>query len=149
MKLIKLAIIFLILLPACGFEEDVKFEKIKNLKINSMKDGLVNLSAEADFYNPNNISGKLKSVNVEVLLKEKSLARITQNDKFPIEKNAAFSIPFKVDLKIADIQQGFLDNILAFISDKKVKLHFKGNIKVSTWGITQTVPVSFYEEVKL
>ena len=110
---------------------------------------MVNLTAEADFYNPNNVSGKLKSIDIEVLLKEKSLARITQTKHFKIEKNANFSIPINVSFAMKDLQNGFLDNLLTIVSGKKLMIRFKGEIKVSTWGFTQTVPVSYYEEVRL
>ena len=149
MKIIKPTIFILILLSSCTFEENVRFEKIKNVRIVGVKDGMMNLVAEADFYNPNNVSGKLKSIDIELLLKDKSLARLTQNESFKIGKNAKFSIPINVSFAMADIQNGFLDNLLTIVSGKKLKIQFKGEIKVSTWGFTQTVPVNYYEEVKL
>jgi LEA14-like dessication related protein len=149
MNIVKSFLLILILLSSCTFEENVKFEQIKNVKLVGVKDGMVNLTAEADFYNPNNISGKLKSVDLEVLLKDNSLARITQNNHFKIEKNADFSIPINVSFEMEKLQNGFLNNLLAIVSGNKLTLHFKGEIKVSTWGFTQTVPVSYYEEVRL
>ena len=149
MKLIKSLLFILILLSSCTFEENVKFEQIKNVKLVGVKDGMVNLTADADFYNPNDISGKLKSVDLEVLLKDKSLARITQTNHFKIGKNADFSIPINVSFAMEDLQEDFLDNLLAIVTGNKLTLHFKGEIKVSTWGFTQTVPVSYYEEVRL
>jgi hypothetical protein len=91
----------------------------------------------------------LKSIDLEVLLKDKSLAKITQAKSFKIEKNAKFTIPINVSFAMEDLQSGFLDNLLTIVSGKKLKIHFKGEIKVSTWGFTQTVPVSYYEEVRL
>ena len=149
MKLIKSLLFILILLSSCTFEENIKFEQIKNVKLVGVKDGMVNLTADADFYNPNDISGKLKSVDLEVLLKDKSLARITQTNHFKIGKNADFSIPINVSFAMEDLQEDFLDNLLAIVTGNKLTLHFKGEIKVSTWGFTQTVPVSYYEEVRL
>lgn len=149
MKIVNSYFLIFILLSSCTFEENVKFEQIKNVKLVGVKDGMLNLIAEADFYNPNNVSGKLKSIDLEVLLKDKSLARITQTDHFKLEKNAKFTIPINVSFAMADIQNGFLDNLLTIVSGKKLMIHFKGEIKVSTWGFTQTVPVSYYEEVRL
>lgn len=149
MNIVKSILLLLIFLSSCTFEENVKFEQIRNVKLVGVKDGMVNLTAEADFYNPNNISGKLKSIDLEVLLKDNSLARITQTKHFKIEKNAQFSIPINVSFAMEDLQKNFLDNFLAIVSGNKLTLHFKGEIKVSTWGFTQTVPVSYYEEVRL
>lgn len=149
MKIVRLSVLILIFLSSCTFEEDVQFEQIKNVKIVGIKDGMLNLIAEADFYNPNDVSGKLKTIDLDVLLKDKSLAQITQVKPFKIEKNAKFSIPINVRLAMADLQSGFLNNLLTIVSGNKLKLHFKGEIKVSTWGFTQTVPVSYYVQVKL
>lgn len=149
MNIVKSILLILIFLSSCTFEENVKFEQIRNVKLVGVKDGMVNLTAEADFYNPNNISGKLKSIDLEVLLKDNSLARITQTKHFKIEKNAQFSIPINVSFAMEDLQKNFFDNFLAIVSGNKLTLHFKGEIKVSTWGFTQTVPVSYYEEVRL
>jgi LEA14-like dessication related protein len=149
MKIATSFVILSLLFISCTFEEDVKFEQIKNIKLAGVADGRVNLTAEADFYNPNSISGKLKSIDIEVLLKDKSLARITQTEHFEIAKNSKFSIPINVSFAMADIQSGFLDNLLSIVSGNKLKLQFKGEIKVSTWGFTQTVPVNYFEEVKL
>ncbi len=144
MNFFKISALLLIVLSSCAFEENVKFEQIKNVKLAGVKDGMVNLTADADFYNPNDISGKLKSIDLEVLLKDKSLARITQTNHFKIDKNANFSIPINVSFAMADLQENFLDNLLAIVSGNKLTLHFKGEIKVSTWGFNQTVPVSYY-----
>ncbi len=149
MNIVKSFLLLLIFLSSCTFEENVKFEQIRNVKLVGVKDGMVNLTAEADFYNPNNISGKLKSIDIEVLLKDNSLARITQTKHFKIEKNAQFSIPINVSFAMEDLQKNFFDNLLSIVSGNKLTLHFKGEIKVSTWGFTQTVPVSYYEEVRL
>lgn len=149
MKIFTPFLVFVLLLGSCNFEEDLIFEKIDNVKLAGMSDGQLRLTAEAFFENPNAISGKLKSVDLEVMLKDKVLAHISQTEKFTIEKNSSFIIPFDASIAIEDLQSGFLNNLLAIVSGKKVKLQFVGEIKVSTWGFTQKVPVSYYVEVKI
>ena len=138
-----------ITLFGCKFEENVEFRKIDNVKVESIVDGVVNLSGEADFYNPNEISGKLKSIELEVALDEKVLAKISQSNKLKIGQEALFTVPFKAQFKLEDVQDGLLSNLMNIIRGNKIKLHFRGEIKVSTWGFTQKVPVEYYEEVKL
>ena len=53
MKFFKISALLLIVLSSCAFEENVKFEQIKNVKLAGVKDGMVNLTADADFFNPN------------------------------------------------------------------------------------------------
>jgi len=148
MKSVIPAILIFLIFSSCKFEEPLKFEKIKNVKLAGLKDGFITLTAEAYFFNPNNIAGKLKSFDLNVSLDGNSLAHITQNEKNTIGKKASFAVPFTAQLAMKDIQKGFLDNILSILSGNKVKLHFQGEIKVSTWGFTQTVPVNYFEEVR-
>jgi LEA14-like dessication related protein len=149
MKIINSFWLILIILSSCSFQEPIVFEKINNLKLNSISDEMIELSAEAYFYNPNNISGKLKSIDMQVRLNNSTLATITQQEHYKIAENARFTIPFTASFAMEDIQQGFFNNIMSIVTGKKLKFHFKGEFKVSTWGVTQTIPVDYYEEVKL
>lgn len=144
-----LLLITVIGLSGCKFEEPVAFRMIDDVKIISIKDGIANLSARAVFNNPNEIKGKLKSVNIKVDLDEKTLATITQSESLTIKPQSEFSIPIKIQFAMEDVQQGLLNNLMNILSGNNIKLHFVGDIKVSTFIITQTVDVDYYEEVKL
>lgn len=149
MKNIALILVITLSISSCAFEEDVIFKKIDNVKLAGVSDGQLVLNAEAFFDNPNNISGKLKSIELEVKLRDKVLAHISQSEKFTIEKNSSFIIPFDASFAMEDIQDGFFENLISIVSGKKLKLQFVGEIKVSTWGFSQKIPVDYYVEVKL
>lgn len=149
MKKLSILIFSIILFSGCKFEEPVTFKKIDEVKVLGIKDGMVNLSAIAVFYNPNEIEGKLKDVNIDVGLDDKVLATITQSEQLKIGKNAEFQIPINIKFAMEDAQEGILNNLLNILAGNKIKLHFLGEIKVSTFIITQTVEVDYYEEVKL
>lgn len=136
-------------LVGCKFEEPVQFLMIDDVKIVSIKDGIANLEAKAVFNNPNEIKGKLKSVNIKVDLDEKSLATITQSESLTIEPKAEFTIPINIQFAMEDVQEGLLSNLMNILTGNKIRLHFVGDIKVSTFIFTQTVKVDYYEEVKL
>lgn len=139
----------LTMLSSCKFEEPITFRKIDNVKVKSINDGMVDLIAEAEFYNPNEISGKLKSVKINVALENTHLATVSQSKALTINKEESFLVPIDVQFAMEDVQKGFLSNLMNLVNGNKIKLHFTGEIKVSTWGFTQTVPVDYYEEVKL
>ena len=142
-------ILGLTVFTACKFEEPVVFRIIDDVQIESIRDGMANLSARAVFYNPNNARGKLKKVDIVVELEGKTLAHIHQDEHQPIGSNAEFSIPIKIRFAMADAQQGLLSNLMNILTGNKIELHFIGDIKVSTFGFSQTVKVDYYEEVKL
>ena len=149
MNKIGVIVIFLSLLSGCKFDEPVVFNQIDEVKIDSIKDGIVNLSAKAIFTNPNEIEGKLNEVNIVVSLDDKVLATISQTEQLKIEKKSSFEIPIQIQFALEDVQDGLLKNLMNILSGNKIKLHFDGEIKVGTFIFIQTVEVDYYEEVKL
>ncbi|MEN8247920.1 MAG: hypothetical protein ABFS32_03240 [Bacteroidota bacterium] len=148
-KLFLHTLIILFLFTSCAFDKPIEFKKIRKVKLTSIKDGMVELQGEAEFYNPNSMAGKIRKIEIDILMGDKILGHISLKEKLKVEKNAPFYIPLKAKLRMEDIQQGFLDNLLVIVGAKKLELHFKGKIKVSRWGISETVPVDYYQEVRL
>lgn len=138
-----------LLFMSCKFEEPVEFQMIDNVEVVSIEDGMVNLSAEAIFFNPNEIKGKLKDVDIRVDLDDKTLATISHNTALPIGPKSQFTIPVNIKFAIEDVQAGFLNNLLNILAGNRIKLHFVGDINVSTFIFSQSVKVDYYEEVKL
>ena len=133
----------------CSFDEPIVFRGVKGVKVLGIRDGNVELEAIAKFSNPNEVSGKLKKVDIAVVMEEDTLARLTQKENLRIDKNSSFEVPIRVQLSLNDLQGGVLGNILSIIGGKKINLRFVGSIKVSSWGVTRKVPVDFESEVKL
>ena len=148
MKWVVQFIVILLLFSSCANDEPIEFKKIREIKITSIKDGWIELEAEAEFSNPGSISGKIKKAQIDISVGEKVLAQISLRKKMKVKKRAPFYIPFKAKFRIEDIQNNLLDNLLAIVGVKKMKLHFKGQRKVSKLGISQAVPIDYYQEVK-
>ncbi len=127
----------------------MKFEKIRSVQLTRVEDGMMNLSAEAWFYNPNDLAGKLKSIDIELMLNNKILAKVSHHDNIKIAKQASFSVPFTARFATEAIRENFVSSIFTLLTGNKLQLHFVGEIQVGTWGFTQTVPVDYYAEVKL
>ena len=119
------------------------------MNVLGIKDGFVNIEAIATFNNPNEISGKLKKVDIAVLLKRDTLAMLTQRENLRIVKLSDFDVPIRAQLSMEELQSGVLSNIFSILGSKKLSLRFIGEIKVSSWGVTRKVPVDFESEVKL
>ena len=134
---------------SCSFDEPIIFRGVKSVKVLGIKDGMVELEAVARFNNPNEMSGKLKKVNIAVLLKQDTLALLTQRENLRIEKNANFEVPIRAQLSLADLQGDILSNLLSIIGGRNISLRFVGEIKISSWGVNRHVPVDFESEVKL
>ena len=149
MRNIILLLVPVLWLSGCQFNKPVEFRIIDNVKVLSIEDGMVNLEAQAIFYNPNDMKGKLKGVNIMVRLDDKNLATITHSKALKIGPETEFSIPITIQFAVEDVQDGLIKNIMNILTDNKIKLHFVGDIKVSTMMVSQKVKVDYYEEVKL
>ena len=149
MRKLNFLILGIFLLTACKFEEPVVFRMIDEVKIDSIQDGMVNLSARAVFFNPNEMQGKLKDIDLQVLMDDKTLATIRQAEVMKIAGKAEFSIPIRIRFAMEDVQQGLLNNLMNILQGNTLKLHFVGHIKVSSFLLTQKVEVDYYEKIRL
>ena len=151
MKYFKRLFFFLILgvvLTSCGFDEPIIFKGVDGVQVNGIKDNKLNLSAKALFHNPNTIGGKLKRVDIAIKLEDETLAEIVQRENLRIEKESDFIVPFTAQVSMQQLKQGFMGNLMAILGRKTINLRFVGNIKVSSFGVTRTVPVDFESEVQ-
>lgn len=135
-------------MTSCGFDEPVVFRGVNSVRVVGIKDGKLNLEVEALFYNPNNLGGKLKRVDLAVRMDDEVLANVVQKENFRINRESEFLVPFTAQVSMDQLKQGFLGNIMAILGRRKLNLHFVGDIKVSSYGISRKVPVDFESEVQ-
>ncbi len=147
----KKALLFLVIsisLFSCKEYEEIQFLGLKEVKVNGIKEGSLLLSTKAVFNNPNDFKGKLKSANIYVLLKGDTLAHITHINKITVGPNTNFDVPLSMEVSMDQLQKGLLSNLASLFKKKSVELTFKGNIKVASFGFTQTIPISYKEGIE-
>ena len=132
---------------ACKDYEEIQFLGLKEVKVNGIKNGDLLLSTKAIFNNPNSFKGKLKSANIYVLYKGDTLANVTNINKLEVSPNSDFDVPLNMAISIDKLQKGLLSNLTSLFKKKSVELEFKGNVKVASFGFTQTIPISYKEEI--
>ncbi len=133
---------------ACKEYEEIQFLGLRDVKVNGIKEGNLLISANAAFKNPNNFKGKLKNANIYVLYNGDTLAHVTNVEKILVAPNSEFNIPLSMGISMSKLQTGLLSNLASLIRKKSVELEFKGNVKVASFGFTQTIPVSYKEEIE-
>jgi len=148
MKSIVLFLVIAISSIGCKEYEEIQFIGLQDVKVNGIKGGNLLISTNAAFHNPNNFKGKLKSANIYVLYKGDTLAEVTNIDKISVAPSSKFLVPLSMGISISKLQTGLLSNLASLIRKKSVELEFKGNIKVASFGFTQTIPVSYKEDIE-
>lgn len=145
--------IVVLLLPAliavsCNRPKEAPvFKRIANVKVTEVNGKEALLNGDAFFYNPNDVSMKLRKVNIDVKLEGKKIGSIKQELKTKIPALSEFKVPVDATFNIGDI--GVLNSLFSVIGGKKMKVHYTGNIKISIHGVPLSVPVDYEDEIRL
>jgi len=142
-----LVCVVFLLFVGCSFKDPITFTKIEGVKLAGINSTYLNLKAEAVFNNPNTVRGKLKRVELVVMIKQDTVALLSQIESLKIQKESEFRVPLNIKLAMKDLQKGLLSNALSLLTKKKADLRFAGTIKVSTAGFTRNVPVDYVVHV--
>lgn len=140
-------LIFIGLVSCARPKEAPVFKRVSNVKVTKVTGKEAYLKADAYFFNPNNISMKLRQVDVKVSVEGKEVGQINQELKTLVPANAEFKVP--VDAKVKLDKIGSLNNILGILGGKKIKVRYTGFVKVTVHKVPIRVPVDFEEEIKL
>ena len=145
----KSIISFLVLLGSIGCKqyEEIQFVGLKEVKVNGVKNGELLISSQAVFNNPNSFKGKLKSANIYALYKGDTLANVRPVGKVAVGPNANFDVPLSLNVSMDKLQKGLLSNLASLLRKRSVEIEFTGNIKVSSFGFSQTIPVHYKEDI--
>lgn len=126
-------------------DEDIVLRQIRDVVVDANTEPL--LKANAIFYNPNNMRGKLKRINVEIFVNGKKAATVNQQLKTSIPAQNEFVVPLEVKLSIKEL--GFMDTLLGVIGGKKFEVRYEGFLKLTYRGIPLRVPVKYKDEIRV
>jgi hypothetical protein len=105
------------------------------------------LKANAIFFNPNRVRGRLKKIDVEIFVNGKKAASVNQKMTTKIPANAEFTVPIEVQLALKEL--GFMDTLLGVFGGKKFEIQYKGSLRLSYHGLPVRVPVDYKDEVRI
>lgn len=141
------AFIFLLLLgAACAKpDQDIVLRQIKDVVVDASSEPM--LKANAVFYNPNRVRGRLKKIDVEIFVNGKKAASVDQKLKTVIPAAAEFTVPIEVKLALKEL--GFMDTLFGMIGGKTFQIHYKGSLNLSYHGLPLHVPVDYKDEARI
>ena len=139
-------LISLLMLSGCQRpKEDIVLRNIRDVVMDASSEPT--LKANAIFYNPNNVRGRLKKIDVEIFVNGKKAASVNQDLKTAIPAGAEFTVPLEVKLALKEM--GVLDTIFGMIGGKTFDIHYKGSLGLTYRGLPIKVPVDYKDEVRL
>ena len=143
-----LVVLILLSFAGCKNYEEIQFLGLNEVKVNGVKNGYLQISANAAFNNPNDFKGKLKSANIYALYQGDTLANVSNVEKVSVGPNTDFNVPLSLEVSMSKLQKGLLSNLASLIRKRSVEIEFTGNIKVSSFGFAQTIPVNYKEDIQ-
>ena len=139
-------LMFVSVLSACKKpDQDIVLRHIRDVVVDASSEPM--LKANAIFYNPNDMRGRLKKIDVDIFVDGKKAASVDQLMKTSIPAQSEFTVPLEVKLAIKEL--GLMDTIFGMIGGRKFKIHYKGSLKLSYRGLPINVPVDYKDEVRL
>lgn len=147
---IKLSIPLFLLLFATACTRPTEapvFRGVGDVEVTKVTGTEAYLNANAFFYNPNDVKMKLKKVEVDVEVEGNKIGTINHSMSTKIPAKAAFKVPLDATFNMKQV--GFLQSIISILGGKKLKVRYKGFIRVTVHGLPIKVPVDYEDEVRL
>ncbi len=142
-------IVFGLLFASCTDFKEPEFKEIHSLKVHEFKGEFVVLKGMARFINPNKLSFKVKSIDVDVYKTGKKIGKVSHTEITKVKSEQQFDVPFVLKIPKEELSNGLLNDLIGMLSGRKVKLNFEGTLKVSKMGIGKTIPIKYEYEIKM
>lgn len=142
--------LLIVLISAFAFQcqkpgQDIVLRRVKDVVVDATSDPM--LKANAVFYNPNKVRGRIKKVKVDIYVNGKKAANVDQDFKLVVPSQSEFTVPIEVKLAVKEL--GFMDTVLGMIGGKKFEVRYEGFLKLNYHGIPIKVPVDYKDDVKI
>lgn len=138
-------LLVLSIISGCTPHQDVELRKIQDIIVNAGDNPT--LQAKAILYNPNSVRMKLRKINVDVFVNGKKAGNVDQELMMKIPAKDEFSVPLIVNLNLKEL--GLLDTLLSLFGSKRMKVHYKGSIKITYKGVPLKIPVDYEDEIRV
>ena len=121
----------ILLLMACEKpDQDIVLRDIRDVVVDATSEPM--LKANAIFYNPNNMRGRIRKIDVEIFVNGKKAASVDQSLKTSIPAQAEFTVPLEVKLAIKEL--GVMDTIFGMIGFFLVQEEATQMSSAHLWG---------------
>lgn len=148
--IVKRVVLFFVLVHCLGAckrpEEDIVFKQVRGVVVDA-SESTPRLKADAIFFNPNDMKGKLKKIELTIFVDGKKAGQVDQKLSLIIPANAEFTIPVEVKLDLKEL--GLMSTLFSILGAKKMDVQYVGNIHLNYRGIPINVPVDYKSEIRI
>ncbi len=141
-----------LLISSCSINKKPVFIKVDGIEVISYAADTIKIKAIAFFKNPNDVSGKISTDNLKVLVNDNEVAQIFSKEfKVPAKNN--FSIPLRANIPTKNLlntdKNGILGGLINSFLNKKISIRIKGEFEYSFLGFKKDFLVDETKDIKL
>ena len=118
--------LLLLVLSSCKKLKDPVFNRIQNIRVNNMSKGVSNMTLEMAWFNPNNITARLKQADGEAWMDSTYLGHFYVDSSMTIPAKSDFIVPVKLAVEMKHL----VKHSLAAFLNEEVLITIKGKAKV-------------------
>jgi len=134
-------------LIGCSSVESPELKELQNFKVVQSNRNIMQIEAEALFFNPNHYDLKLISSNLSISVNKKLLAVVKQKERIKIQRESNFKIPLQATISVDSFTDLALKNMESIFSGKLMQIDMTGELRINRFGFKQTIPVEYSLEV--
>lgn len=119
-----------VLMSSCAIKAPT-FQSMSELKVTTFTKKEITVKGEIIFNNPNKNRLNLNDIKLQMSSNKNLLGSFYQELNSPIEPFSNFTVPFAITFDPVQLGQNLISTAISAFSKSKIKVAFKGYIKVS------------------
>ena len=135
---------YFILLYSCKPIEPVEFKEIKNVRLSTLSDNQLKISADIILDNPNKVKITVTKLNLDILADGIPLVYINDDLSKNLDGENESTLNITGDIDVKNLEK-FLNNrgIALLLGSENPSLKFKGTIEAKAYGIREIINIDF------
>lgn len=134
---------------SCTVNKKPEFIGVKNIKVLESTSKYITITAEALFINPNDVSGEIQTDEIKIFVNDNEMSSVSTK-LFEVPAKKEFSIPLKANIPTDSLfSNKSIGGLIGGLFSKKIKVHYKGDIKYKVLGFSSTYAVDKTEYIKI
>ena len=128
----------------CKPIEPIEFVEIKNVKVNSLQNNKLKISADIILNNPNKVKIIISKVDVGVYAESVLLVKIYEENKRELSNMTESTIDIQGDIDVKNLESFINEKGLSLLfGNENVSLKFKGEIEAKDYGIRDIILIDY------
>ena len=129
---------------ACKPIDTIKFQEIKNVKIENLKNNELKISADIILLNPNNIKITISEINVGIYADNILLVKINDDKSRELSNLIESTLNISGDVNVKNLEE-FINKkgLSLLIGNEKINLEFRGNLEAKAYGFKEIIDINY------